>query len=210
MLDEIAVVNSYIPYVTSLREISRKFNTNHHTIRRILNRHGVEIVRPKKGPMSEDTKKKLSNVRKGKKRNISPDWKMPISSLYKNMKAHLRFDVELEFLEQFEDVEKLKFLNRSLTNRDDRWGDIDADWYIKFITKFYYDEQFNSLYTKWELSKHDKYLKPSIDHKVPKSKGGNNDLDNLQFLSWFENRCKNDIDQEHWTTMKNNISDYFV
>ena len=52
--------------------------------------------------------------------------------------------------------------------------------------------------------------KPSIDHIVPKAKGGTNDLNNLQFLSWFENRCKNDMTQNEWDILKNNINKYLI
>lgn len=41
-------------------------------------------------------------------------------------------------------------------------------------------------------------------------KGGTNALDNLQFLSWFENRCKNDMSQEEWDNLKSNIEEYFI
>ncbi len=41
-------------------------------------------------------------------------------------------------------------------------------------------------------------------------KGGTNSLDNLQFLSWFENRCKNDMRQEEWDVLKSNIQEYFI
>lgn len=49
-----------------------------------------------------------------------------------------------------------------------------------------------------------------IDHIIPKAKGGTNSLDNLQFLSWFENRCKNDMSQEEWKVLKSNIQEYFI
>ena len=33
-------------------------------------------------------------------------------------------------------------------------------------------------------------------------------LNNLQFISWLENRAKIDIDQELWNKMKQNINYY--
>ena len=45
---------------------------------------------------------------------------------------------------------------------------------------------------------------------MPKAKGGTNDLENLQFLSWFENRCKNDMTQKEWNILKSNIGEYLI
>ncbi len=39
---------------------------------------------------------------------------------------------------------------------------------------------------------------------------GTNQLTNLQFLSWFENRCKNDISQNQWNLIKSNITEFFI
>lgn len=36
------------------------------------------------------------------------------------------------------------------------------------------------------------------------------DVNNLQFLTWFENRCKNDISWQDWQLMKQNIQLYFI
>ena len=44
---------------------------------------------------------------------------------------------------------------------------------------------------------------------MPKSKGGTNDLKNLQFLTWFENRSKNNMTQNEWNKLKLNIGEYF-
>lgn len=55
-----------------------------------------------------------------------------------------------------------------------------------------------------------KYKKPSLDHITPKAKGGTSSLDNLQFLSWFENRCKNDMTQNEWDNLKLNMKDYLI
>jgi len=35
-------------------------------------------------------------------------------------------------------------------------------------------------------------------------------IDNLQFLTWFENRAKCDMSQEDWNKVKLNIKDYLI
>ena len=174
----------------SMRKIAKKFNTNHKLISRILNKADI-TTRPSK------------NTRYARKFNCS------IERKYSNMLTHLRFSVDLMWLMKFSDFEKLKFLNASLTNRDKRW-DESSEWYIAYIERFYFDNQFNLLYDRWNRSGCKPYMKPSIDHITPKSKGGTNALDNLQFLTWFENRCKNDMSQQDWDKMKSNILEYFV
>ena len=89
----------------SMREIARKLNTNHKLISRILKRNNIEIRKPK--------------YLRGKRKFNDIDLK------YNNMKCHLRFDVELEWLKQF-DFDKLKCLN-DMISKTDRW-DIDAQW----------------------------------------------------------------------------------
>jgi hypothetical protein len=133
--------------------------------------------------------------------------KMPKVSLYKNMGTHIRFDVSLDWLLQFDDFEKLKFLNRAITPRDTRYK-VDTSWYRDYVVKFYTDKQFNEIYFKWIESGKDKYMRPTIDHINPKANGGQNNLDNLQFLTWFENRAKNDMPLVEWRRLKENMRDY--
>ena len=35
-------------------------------------------------------------------------------------------------------------------------------------------------------------------------------MSNFQFLTWFENRTKNDIPNSVWIKMKENINEYFI
>jgi hypothetical protein len=124
----------------------------------------------------------------------------------KNMKSHLKYDISLEWLDSFEDIEKLKYLNRSITRERDYHG-FTTDTYKKFIEKFYSDKKFNALFSEWSKTK-SKWIKPSLDHIVAKARGGTLLLDNLQFVSWLENRAKVDIPQVEWDIMKKNIKYY--
>ena len=135
--------------------------------------------------------------------------KMPKSSLYKNMAAHIRFDVTSEWLSEFSDIKKLKFLNSAITRRGGRFDLSTAD-YIEYVKRFYDDRQFNDLYFYWLRSQKNKWLRPTIDHINPRANGGCNKIENLQFLTWFENRAKCDMTQDEWNNVKENIKDYLI
>ena len=174
----------------SMRSIAVKLDTNHKLISRILKRNGVTTRAPK-------------NLRGVKKFDCD------IKRNYNNMATHLRFNVSIEWLMQFDDFSKLKLLNDVITNRSGRW-EVSTEWYKCYIEKFYNNEQFNNIYAAWVDSSKVKYKKPSLDHVTPKAKGGTNSLDNLQFLTWFENRCKNDMTQIEWDNLKLNMKDYLI
>lgn len=174
----------------SMRQIALEYWTNHKLISRILKWWNIETRKP----MNLRWKKKFEDSKE---------------RLYNNMAKHLRFDIDHKWLMQFEDINKVKVLNRCISMRDKRWR-MNTEWYKEYLLKFYYDNQFNLIYKKWiELGK-SYYLRPSIDHINPKAKWWENDLDNLQFLTWFENRCKNDMTQTEWNLLKKNINHYFI
>jgi hypothetical protein len=202
------ILREYKAGETSLRRVADLCETNHHKVKRVLIEHGVEIVKAKRQPLTKIHKERISKSTKGrsswiKGKNATPEM------IYKNMAAHLRFDVEWKWLAQFGDVEKLKTLNDCITNRSGRF-DVDTDWYKRYIVKFWSCEKFNRIYSRWIESGREHLKKPSIDHIHPRSKNGCENLDNLQFLSWFENRCKNNMPQDEWDSVKNNISEYFI
>ncbi len=173
----------------SMRKIAKKYNTNHKLISRILKRNNIEIKKPKGKPSLKFSNKK--------------------DYLYNNMMYHLKYSISLDWLRQFEDINKLKLLNKALSRKRD-FEYVDDDFYKSFVEKFYKDEQFNKIYDRWIITGF-KYLKPSLDHINPKSNGCKlNDLDNLQFLTWFENRAKNNMSQTEWNSIKENIGDYLV
>ena len=51
------------------------------------------------------------------------------------------------------------------------------------------------------------------EHLLPKSKGGTNQIENLQVLTVFENLAKRDMNWEEWVAFKketHTTSDYFI
>lgn len=185
----------------TLRMIAEKFNTNHHFVKRRLVEMGMEITHLNRirKPLSDEARKKMSIVAK---RRPSPTKgkKATKTTLYKNMAGHLQLDISLDFLMQFADIEKLKFLNKLLT-RDRVKEHFDEEKYKKFIEKFYFDEAFNKQFEIFKASGN-KYDRPSIDHIIPLARGGDWSLENLQILSWFDNHAKCDMKPDEYEEMK--------
>ena len=204
-MDEKEIIELYNTGHT-LRHISDIYNSNHHMIKRILIRNGIEITKRKTlKPYTDEHRQKVGAASKGRK-CWSKGMKMTREHNLKNMKAHLKYDVPLEWLSKFEDIEILKYLNNSLSRKRDYEG-FTTEIYICFIEKFYYDTNFNRLYSEWIKTK-DKWIKPSLDHILPKSAGGSLLPENIQFISWFENHAKINIQQQEWNKMKQNINYY--
>jgi len=160
---------------------------------------------------TKEHRQKISDSRKalyasGAITTWSKGKKMSREHTLKNMKAHLKYDVSLEWLDSFADIEKLKFLNASIKRKRDYEG-FTTEIYKQFIKKFYDDKKFNALYEKW-IETDDKWIKPSLDHIQAKANGGTLLLDNLQFVSWLENRAKADIKQDDWDRIKKEINYY--
>lgn len=206
-MNEEKIIKEYAVNKKSLRDIALELNTNHHRIKRILIKNNIEIDNKgrKRKPFTDEHKKKISEATKGRK-GVWENKKMPKESLYKNMLNHLQWEVDIEFLKKYEDVEKLKALNKMLS-RERVSCNFTTEKYINFIEKFYYDEKFNSVYNDWLKENKKEYAKPSLDHIVPLSKGGTWELENLQILSWVENRAKYNFMPEEWEYIK---SKYFI
>lgn len=117
------------------------------------------------------------------------------------------------------DWDKFSFIHQAIMRTS---GNKVTDWkskqeYKDFLEYWWNDKQFNAVYNFWKqqekLSTFYDFAKPSLDHKIPKSKGGTNSLDNLQFLTVFENLAKRDLTQEEWQKFKektNSKSDYYI
>ena len=125
-----------------------------------------------------------------------------------------------EFLSELKDFEKFLFVHKMLAHITDNYYGVNCDFleYKNAINKLYYDVQFNSVYNFWKNNKNKTktfydLAKPSIDHKIPLSRGGTSKIDNLQVLTVFENLAKRDMTVEEWNSFKKNTnthSDYFI
>ena len=190
----------------TIKEISKKVNISRQNISKLLKDNNIKVCRKVK-PFTNEHKATISIAMKGNKNTLGIK-KTKLNS-YKNMRSHLIFNVDLDWLCKFENIDKLKFLNKIVSNirkhnKNEPWCD---EFYMKFIDKFYYDIRFNKIYDNWIID-FDKWKRPSIDHID--STDRSNNLSTFQFLTWFENRTKNDIPHERWEKMKENINEYFI
>ncbi len=181
-------------------------------------------IKPKKEkqkPHTEETKKKISLAGLGripwdKNKHLTEDHKNKIKikrlswcnideNRRKNLISHSRFNISLSDISRFKDTEKLMCLNHTISPRNDNGNkryNVNTEWYLQFLDKFYFDEQFNRIYNLWLLKNKNIWYQPSIDHKISKKNGGTDNIDNLRFLTWFENKSKSSMNDKEWRKFK--------
>ncbi|WP_068676856.1 HNH endonuclease signature motif containing protein [Oceanobacillus sp. Castelsardo] len=208
-VDENEVVRLYVEEDKTLRHTGEIVGIDHHRVKRILVKHGVKIEKKKRSkPVTEEHKKKLSESLKGRSSWLKGK-NLPKEIIYKQIKTKLRSDIDFSV---YGDYEKLKVLMKLLRKHREYIGYNDETRKV-FLDHFYYDENFNAIYQLWLESDYNKWMYPSFDHKIPISKCGEWELNNYQFLTWFENRMKVDMNVEEWEQCKklgNVQSDLFI
>ena len=208
-MNEQEVIRLYEQEKWTLRRVADHLGTNHHAIRRILQRHGIAISsKQRRAPMSQKQRDGISAASKGRK-TWSEGLTMSEEFKRKNMRAKLKTERELH---QYKDFEKLKLLTR-LSSKHRQYLGLNDEKRWEFIDKFYFSDEFNAVYDVWLAHGKDKWWYPSLDHINPKANGGNFDLDNLRFITWFENRAKADMPLIEWELFKsqtNTKSDLFI
>ena len=124
--------------------------------------------------------------------------------------------IEREYLESFDDFDKFLFIHKAIRSTVGVEL-LSKEQYKEYIDYFYFDNQFNMIYTFWKSQERNNtfydWAKPSLDHIIPCSRGGRNEKENLHFLTVFENLAKRDMTLDEWTAFKiktNTTSDYFV
>lgn len=133
--------------------------------------------------------------------------------------ASSRPDLTSEHLKDFrQDFEKFLLVHKILSkNTEGYYTTCPIEEYINALKYFYFNEQFNLIYSFWKenekLNTYYDWAKPSLDHIIPKSRGGTHKIENLQVLTVFENLAKRDMTQEEWESFKketHTTSDYFI
>lgn len=209
-MNEREICRLYTEEGYTLRRIAALFNSNHHMIRRILARNGVEITQAgrKRAPFSDEHRRKMSLSMKGR-----PGWAQgkTLSESFRraNMKGKLYSNINFD---KYPDYERLLFLTHFLSKRKAHIG-YDDSVREPFLDKFYFDAQFNAIYDAWISSGKNKWYRPTLDHKTSQANGGMWDLSNLQFLTWFENRAKAEMNDDEWLAFcesTNTHSDLFI
>lgn len=134
--------------------------------------------------------------------------------------ACVKWDVSEEWLLQFrEDWSRFRFIYDYLLKMFPHKSGLTTEQRKNFIESFFYEDQFNAVYDFW-LDKNGKgqiatidLARPSIDHIFPKTRGGENTRENLQFITLFENLAKRDLTWDEWQDFKETThtqSDYFI
>ena len=89
----------------------------------------------------------------------------------------------MEYLDNFDNYEKFAFIHKAFLANTSLISTLDTEQYKEYIEYFYYQKEFNCLYDYWNKTKISSTFydlaKPSLDHIIPKSKGGTDDLRNL-------------------------------
>ncbi len=133
-----------------------------------------------------------------------------LENRYYNVVHMLRFNVSYKEMLKYDDVDKLLILNRMVQNNNRRY-DFDRDTYFKYLDKFYYCERFNKLYNLWLENGKETLRKPSIDHIIPTSKGGDRlCVENMQVMTWFANRAKGNCMPDEWDSIISCIDEYLI
>jgi hypothetical protein len=209
-MNEQEICRLYTEDKLTLRQIADIFDTNHHMIHRILDRHEIEVTTKgrKRKAFSDEHRRHLSESTKGRTSWITGK-KMDEAYCRTNMKGRSHANINFD---KYENYERLLFLKRILSKRRKYLGSDDQSIQT-FLDRFYFDIQFNLIYDRWVISKHNRWYRPTLDHKVSQANGGNWEIDNLQFLTWFENRAKADMNEDEWQRFliaTNTYSDLFI
>lgn len=115
-----------------------------------------------------------------------------------------------QYLDQYDDYFRFSFLYKTFYHYAQTYK-LSSDWVKQCIEYFYNEPYFILCYDRWsdrikiEHTYMDNY-KPSLDHKIPLSRGGGHELNNIHFITLFENLCKKDMTWGEWAIFQEETS----
>lgn len=202
---ETSVITTYKPGETSLRKVAELCRTDHHRVKRILDKNNIPIIKAKSKrcekyqkqiDVKESYEKRLQSINTT---NISDiDIRLFKAMSCKNDKLPLEF-----LLTNFSDYDKIHTLTEIRRSCCDKRNiNKESIELQNYYLKYYNDPLFDRLYKQYLDNNKDKWYKPSLDHITPVISGGNNSLDNLEMMSWFENKSKGKKTKDEWIKIK--------
>lgn len=196
-------------YVELINKFSEDYSFN-RTCDIYLN-DSENVTKPSFTKINKEQKYTVNNLRMNKlqKSNIFKSEKT-LRSEMNSINTRMKKSVGLDFLLKFDNPDKIRFLLMQLNiDAFNRKYEYTVEYLKEYFVKFYDDKRFNRLYVLYKKTGN-RFIKPSLDHKIPVSKGGTNDLENLHFISFLENNCKNDMTWNDWLKIKKNLDKFLL
>lgn len=117
---------------------------------------------------------------------------------------NLVWEVDNIWARQFKNFEKLTCLVKRINKKMRK--EMDTPMFKAYVEKFYFDENYNNIYNYYISKGKDRMLAPSLEHVNPVSKGGSQtDLDNIIFITFFENHVKEATPNDEWQEVKKDL-----
>jgi hypothetical protein len=193
------LISAYVDERDNISNISRRFDITQKVVRRVLKENDIKFDGLKNRfyrVLTEETRKKIGTTLTGQP-SPTKGIKHGIERKIKNIETNYKF--KNYSLKEFTNYDKLKFISHWIAHKG--YSKNGEKYIYDFIKKFYYDERFNKIYDNW-INNKSKWSLPTLDHKISISQGEAEDLDNLQIMTWFENRAKAEMTDDEWNLFK--------